>query len=361
MTKTSLGASPRIVTRVFSPKSASPDEWRAFHSYLRQRAAEENPDDPIVDDNVRQRDMQIDWPLFETHRVLALIDSKIVGSLVMWTRREGTPDYEAHARHITADAGVKKGARRQGVGAVLLRELAAFMRERGFVIATLSARVGVGSAFLASIGAVEKHRTVENRLDLSRVDGTILQAWEAGSDSVEGLTWEIHSGRVPLDRYEALIPQLTVMLNSQPIGDLEIPPFRFNLDQIKAWYADLDARGGDHVMVMLNAGAEIVAMSEANWVSDYPDRAFQNLTAVAPVWRGRGLAKAVKARLLRAVCERRPSVRLVITSNANVNAAMLAINAQLGFVQHRDIRTFQIARDAIEAALMRSPLVSSRA
>lgn len=161
-------------------------------------------------------------------------------------------------------------------------------------------------------------------------------------------------------RYAALILQLTVMLNSMPIGDLDIPPFRINLDQIKAWYAEMDAHGGDHTMVLLHADTGIVAVSEATWVSDYPDRAFQNLTAVSPAWRGRGLAKAVKARLLRAVCERRPSVRLVIMSNANVNVAMLAINTQLGFVQHRDVRIFQIARDAIEAALVRSAIVGIR-
>jgi len=327
---------------------------------MRLRAAEENPGDPIVDDHVRQRNMQIDWPLFEAHRVLALIDSQIVGSLATWTRRQGTPDYEAHARHITADAGVLKSMRRQGDGTVLLGELAVLMRERGLITATLSARVGAGTKFLASIGAVEKHRMIENRLDLARVDNRMLRAWEAVADSVEGLRWEIHAGRVPLDRYAALIPQLTVMLNSMPIGDLDIPPFRIDLDQIKAWYAEMDAHGGDHTMALLNAGAEIVAVSEANWVPDYPDRAFQNLTGVAPTWRARGLAKAVKARLLRAVRERRPSVRLIITSNANANAAMLAVNAQLGFVQHHDVRTFQIDRDAIEAALMRSPIVGIR-
>jgi GNAT superfamily N-acetyltransferase len=355
MTETSPGAPPHVVTRVFSPKLATAEEWQAFHSYIRLRAAEEDPGEPILSDEVRQRDMRIDWPLFQAHRVLALIDGEIVGSLVMWTRRQGTPDYEAHARHISADAGVRKSRRRQGIGTTLLGELAAFMREHGPVTATLSARVGDGSAFLASIGAVEKHRMVENRLDLSRVDRRMLQVWEARGDQAEGLTWEIHAGRVPIDRYQALIPQLTVMLNSMPLGDLEIPPLRFNLAQIKAWYADMDARGGDHTMVLLNAGTEVVAVSEAAWALEFPDRVFQNLTAVAPAWRGRGLAKAVKARLLRAVCERRPGVRLAVTSNANVNAAMLAINAQLGFVRHRDIRTFQIDRDAIEATLLRPP------
>ena len=354
MTETSLGASPRVVTRAFSPKSATAEQWQAFHCYMRLRAAEEDPGDPVVADEVRQRDMQTNWPLFEAHRVLALIDGEIVGSLAMWTRRRGTPDYEAHARHISADAGVLKSRRRQGVGTALFGKLATFMRERGHTTATLSARVGDGTNFLASIGAVEKNRMVENRLDLSRVDGSILRAWEARGDQVKALTWEIHTGRVPLDRYETLIPQLTVMLNSMPLGDLDIPPLRFNLVQIKAWYAELDARGGDHTMVLLNAGTEVVAVSEAVWASEFPDRAFQNLTAVAPAWHGRGLAKAVKARLLRAVRERRPTVRLVITSNANVNAAILAINTQLGFVQHRDVRMFQIARGAIEATLARS-------
>jgi GNAT superfamily N-acetyltransferase len=198
MTETSLGASPRVVTRVFSPKSATADQWQAFHRYIRLRTAEEDPGEPVVTDEVRQRDMQINWPLFEAHRVLALIDGEIVGSLAMWTRLRGTPDYEAHARHISADAGVLKSRRRQGVGTALLGELAAFMRERGHTTATLTARVGDGTAFLASIGATEKHRMVENRLDLSRVDESILWAWEARGDQVEGLTWEIHAGRVPL-------------------------------------------------------------------------------------------------------------------------------------------------------------------
>jgi len=344
---------PSIVTRTFSPKAATSEEWLAFHDYMRLRAQEEHPGDPAIGDEMRQRDMLIDWPLFEAHRVLALIDNQIVGSLAMWTRRPGTPDYEAHARLITADAGVKKCARRQGIGTVLVGELAAFMRSRGITTATLSARVGDGTSFLASLGAAEKHRMSEYRLDLTHIDHGMLQDWEQGASLIGELAWEIHAARVPLDRYETLIPQLNVMLNSQPLGTLELPPFRFDLGQIRSWYAHLDAHGGDHTMALLCAGDEIVAVSEASWVPSLPDRAFQNLTAVSPAWRGRDLAKAVKARLLRVLCERRPSVRWIITSNANVNAAILAINAQLGFALHREVRTFQIALEVLKGALSR--------
>ena len=342
---------PAIATRAFFPKAATPEEWLAFHGYMRLRAEEENPGDPAIDDEMRQRDMLIDWPLFEAHRVLALIDDQIVGSLAMWTRRPGTPDYEAHARLISADAGVRKCVRRQGIGTALVGELAAFMRSRQITTATLSARVGDGTSFLASLGAMEKHRMTENRLDLTHVDHGMLQAWEQRAGLIGGLTWEVHAPRVPLDRYATLIPQLNVMLNSQPLGTLELPPFRFDLEQIRAWYAYMDAHGGDHAMALLCRGDEIAAVSEASWVSNLPDRAFQNLTAVSPAWRGRDLAKAVKARLLRALRERRPSVRWIITSNANVNAAILAINTQLGFALHREVKTFQIALETLETAL----------
>src|SRR5215468_4864969 len=160
MTETSLGASPCVVTRVFSPKSATAEQWQAFHCYIRLRVAEEDPGEPVVTDEVRQRDMQTNWPLFEAHRVLALIDGEIVGSLAMWTRRRGTPDYEAHAHHISADVDVRRDCRRRGVATVLLAALAAFMREGAYVTVTMSARAGDGSAYLDSIGVVEKHRVM---------------------------------------------------------------------------------------------------------------------------------------------------------------------------------------------------------
>jgi GNAT superfamily N-acetyltransferase len=350
-TELSSGASPRVVLRAFLPKVATPEQWQAFHAYLRLRAREENPDDPIVDDEVRQRDMQTDWPLFEEHRVLALVDDEIVGSLAMWTRRPGTADYEAHARFVSADAGVRRSARRQVIGTRLLGELAALMDRRAITTATLSARVGDGTRFLAAIGAAEKHSMMENRLELARVDRAMLQAWEDGAGATAGLDWEIHRDRVPLDRYKELIPQLNVMLNSQPLGTLDTPPLRFDIDQLWTWYAEMDAHGGDHSLVLLKSGEQIVAMSEATWSPELPDRAFQNLTAIAPDWRGKGLAKAVKARLMRELVERRPSIERIITSNANVNAAMLAINTQLGFVLHKEVKTFQIDLAAIEAVL----------
>jgi hypothetical protein len=91
----------------------TPEEWLALHDYMRHRAQEEDPGEPAIDDEVRQRHMLIDC--LRGAPCPRLVNDQIVGSLAMWTRRPGTPDYEAHARLITADAGVRKCARRQGI------------------------------------------------------------------------------------------------------------------------------------------------------------------------------------------------------------------------------------------------------
>jgi GNAT superfamily N-acetyltransferase len=353
MIPSSPGAAPRIDVRSFVPKTASTDDWHAYHAYVRQRAFDDDPSEPVLPDEVRQRDMLTDWPLFETARRLAFINGEIVGQLTLWSRRPDTADYDLHANRIEVAGGVRKDQRRQGIGTVLLSELHAFMQQHGRDLATMSTWLKDGKAFLSSIGADEKQRAIENRLDFTRVDPAMLRAWENVSDPT--LTWEMHMGRVPLDRYADLAAPLTVMLNTQPKGTLDMPPYRIHLDAIGAWYADMDAHGGDHVMVLLKSGDEIVAMSEATWTPEFSDRAYQGLTAVADGWRGRDLAKAVKARLFRAIADLHPSVRLVITHNADVNAAMLAVNRQVGFVVHRETRIYQMDRAALARALQALP------
>ena len=138
-----------------------------------------------------------------------------------------------------------------------------------------------------------------------------------------------------------------------PLGEIDSPPPRSELVAWLAWYEDLDRDGGDHSLIMLMDGDMIAAVCETAWNARFPDRVEQKLTAVAPRWRGRGFGKAVKAAMLRLIRDRHPDVRTITTSNANVNAPMLSINARLGFVEHRRTATYQIGRDALSDVLNR--------
>jgi len=93
-------------------------------------------------------------------------------------------------------------------------------------------------------------------------------------------------------------------------------------------------------------------MCECDWDRRFPSRIYQTLTAVARPWRGRGVAKAVKARMLRLVRDHQPGVTLMTTNNATSNAPMLSINTRLGFERHQERGTYQVGPDALEAFLL---------
>ncbi len=341
-------ARPAIDIRTFDPHAASPVEWRRYHIYRKLLARDNDPDDPVLDDADFELDLKTAWPLYENHRLLAIRENVIAGSLGYSFRREGTEDYPSFAPFVHAWGGVLEPNRRQGIATALLRPLLAFMDETGRTTLTVDARRPEGHAFLRAIGAGEKHRMMENRLRFAGLDWPQLDAWEtAAAATGPGLQWEIHAGRVPLERLCALLPQLSALLADVPLGALELPPLRFELPRYIARYEEMDRHGGQHFLMLLMQGEQVVAMCEAAWDARFPDRAQQELTAVAPAWRGRRLGRGVKAAMLRLVHERHGDVEVMITYNAEINAPMLAINRQLGFEVHKQVAAYQIGRDAL--------------
>lgn len=89
-----------------------------------------------------------------------------------------------------------------------------------------------------------------------------------------------------------------------------------------------------HVTVLLD-GDRVVAFTEPRVSRAENAVAFTDETAVIPAYRGRGLAKRLKAASLRDLAVRRPDVRLVTTTNEATNAPMLAVN-RAGLHPRRD-------------------------
>ena len=349
-----LQANDTIEIRPFEPHSASRTEWAAYQVYRRLRAAEDVPDLPLLEDAEFEQFVRRQEPLVENRRLVALRGHEIVGNVMLTTRREGTPQYEDYAPYLDVSGGVARQHRRRGIARTLAQSLHAFMRDHGKSMATVKANLPEGHAFLAATGAIPKLRSMENRLEFGTLDWTMLAAWQAQVATANPpLRWEIHPGRVPMERLAELIRPMTRLINEAPLGELDIPPIRYDLVAYEAWYAEMDRRGGEHYLVALNAGDALVAVCDASWDQRFPDRVYQALTAVAAPWRGKGLAKAVKAAMLLALRQRRPEVTMLITTNAQANAPMLSINRRLGFEVHREECTYQIGQAALAAFLGR--------
>lgn len=343
-----------LEVRAFDPAATTADAWRRFHAYRRVRWLEEFPDDPVPADADTEAELRLERPLADVRRWLAWIDGEPAGLLHVFFRRAGTVDSEAHARYLDFAGGVPRARRRQGIGRALLAQMARFMEEHGKTLASTKSWSADADGFLARVGAERRWRNVDSRLRMDRVDAAELARLAAVADAEPALRWELHFGRVPWDVLPGLMEPFTRFINDQPLGTLDIPRMRYRLEGYASWYAEMDARGGEHVVVLLRAGDEVAAMSEASWDGRTPDRLYQKLTGVARPWRGRGLAAAAKARLLLLVRERLPQVRTVVTYNAQANAPMLAVNRRLGFEVYREESTWQLERAALADYLARS-------
>ena len=340
---------PPIEIRSFDPQQASPALWASFHACRRAIASELHPGDPVLSDAETEFEMQEADPLFECRRWVAIARPEVIGHARAVFRRPGTPNAAEQAPYLFGGGAVRAEARRQGAGSSLLREIHSLMHTLDKTILTLMAETEPGHAFLTQAGAVAKLTTVSSRAALPQLDWVHLREWEEAAAN-SGLEWDCYAGRVPREVLLALLPDYTTLLADVPRGDLEIAPVRCEIEGYDQWYETLDRVGGAHHLIVLRApGGAVAGLTEAVWDSRMPSIVFQNLTAVARPWRGRGLARALKARILRQVHTHHPEAAAMRTGNSETNAAMRAINTRAGFKPHRRFAEYQVTRAALDA------------
>jgi RimJ/RimL family protein N-acetyltransferase len=337
----------RIVS--FDPLTARPSDWERFHTYRHARRAESDADEPVISDAEVEEEERQPHPHVIRLRWLAIDGDRLVGSSVAILPTQESPGYAERARFLNAFGNVLGAMRRRGVGTRLISQVHAVMCEHAQTTLTMMTYEAEGHAFLRRIGAQQKISDIESHLRCDRLDEAQLAAWEkAVMASHQGLALEAYRGRVPFEVVEPLIPALSALHEDAPRGNLDHAPALLDISHYREWYRQLDRIGGAHHLVLLRGSdGQLVGVSEAAWDPRIPQRAWQLFTGIRRQWRRGGLAKCLKAVLLRQVRASHPSVTEMITSNASENTAMLAVNAWIGFAAFRTHGVYQIERDVL--------------
>jgi GNAT superfamily N-acetyltransferase len=114
----------------------------------------------------------------------------------------------------------------------------------------------------------------------------------------------------------------------------------------------MEIRGDlQHSVIAREPDGSISGMTDMGWAPYRRTIIQQQLTAVHPKARGRGLGKWIKAAMLLHVRELYPDAQWIATENAGSNAPMLNINRMLGFKQYRVGSQYQISRERLGARL----------
>jgi GNAT superfamily N-acetyltransferase len=226
---------------------------------------------------------------------------------------------------------VRPERRRAGIGRGLVQavgERTARPRIRAYVPVGHSGGLGFAAAVGATPGIVER----QNRVDVADLDRQLLENWvrQAG-DRAQGYSLVCFDGPCP-DEYLEGFALLARVMNTAPrsAGDDDVLP---TAAEVQADHATLLDRMGWvwTACARHDATGELVGYTQLVATRARPWLGQQWDTAVDPAHRNLGLGRWLKAANALRLLDERPEVTSIETWNADVNAAMLAINDAMGF------------------------------
>ena len=288
----------------------------------------DDPDGPPMSEHLFSAWMREGWSGERRETALATdVDaSPVSGYLLELPHRKNT-----HMGELTVM--VAPGRRRQGYGAALLRHAAARASALDRTLLSGRTRCGSpGSAFASAMGASAGILNVRRVLELGPVPAGTLAALRGAAEAAAGgyslLRW---TGRTPEEHLDQ-VGRVSAAMADAPRNPGE-EEYRPDLQRIR----DSERRAaeiGIHryaVAARYDLTGELAGLTEIGVEAEDPTWGYQFITAVTREHRGHRLGLLVKVAMLDLLAETEPSLRRILTENADSNQHMIGINAALGF------------------------------
>ena len=243
--------------------------------------------------------------------LLARVDGEIGGS-ALGSIQPQWPEF------VFAPVSVLPERRRQGAGTALYEAVSAWARERGLdTIETIVADDDPESlAFAQRRGFAEESHEKGVSLALTRIEPPTVDVPEG----VEIITWA--------ERPELARGMYEVVLEAAP----DIPGSRDEqIEPFEDWLAHDMSGPGDRpdATFVAVAGDEVIGYAKFSLTAAQPTTAHHDLTGVKRAWRGRGVARALKATQI--AWAKANGFEELRTRNDERNAPIRHLNEEFGY------------------------------
>ena len=340
------------VIEPFDPLDASEDDLARLHRFTTALRLESLPDDPPTPLDVAVRAWRTPSSLLITRMWLAREENEVLGRAQL---QFATTAENRHAAKFTIQ--VRADRRRRGLGRRLLAPMAVAARREGrtLLVTDTTSRIPGGAAFVMRFGAAAGMEATVRQLAIAELDRGRIAEWCAGSPerdaAFELLFWV---GAYPETDLEAAASLYEVM-NTAPRGSIAVEDQRITTEHLREVDRALAARGTQRwtMVVRERATGRLAGFTDVMW-SPGSNILNQVHTGVLPEYRGRSLARWLKAAMLDRVSRELPEIRFVRTANADANASMVRINEELGFEPYGSQTVWQTELERIEDYLRRA-------
>ncbi len=242
-----------------------------------------------------------------------------------------------HPRKFWFNVRVDPEWHRRGIGNLLYNHIAEELGHLHAVTLRTETREdkNEGISFLQKRGFKDNMRVWESRLRVEEFDFNSFSEYAEKADS-QGIRISTlaEETRTDPESYRKLHELVTKAAADMPLPDKYTPiSYETFLKQLNH-----PAVLPDCYFIAIDRG-RYVGMSDAEKSEKEPKDLYQGFTGVLPEYRGRGIAMALKIKVIEFA--RRHGYEVIKTGNASTNVGMLHINQKLGFRRHVAWITFE--------------------
>lgn len=333
------------------PLKASDEVWSMYFEQKKELSREMDPDEPMLARD-KEKALVISSCSNPSRKIYTYLlttgdgpgDAAASFSLEVETPLSPTYAANKHIGRAVGDLFVSAKYRDRGFSKALLRHVLAELAHNEPAVTELavSASLEIGRRAVEKLGGKLSSEHAESRLYLKDVNWPMVVLWDAeGVKRNHGATIATVDA-IPEEDIEDYSRAYTETINQQALEGLELRRVA-TPEQIRYYESRNREQGYDHISLYCReASGEVSGLTETHYLASLPHKLLQMFTGVRAKYRGRGLGKLLKARMLLHVRNNFPNVKYLVTSNATTNLPMLAINTKLGFKPHLSVGTYQL-------------------
>ena len=293
-----------------------------------------DPEVNVTADEIRFDDETWDYKKYVLKQFVATISGRVEGWAIYWQE----PDMY-HPQKFSMNIAVDPLKQSLGLGSVLYAQILAELQRLYAILVRCEIKENMiaGKAFLQHRGFVEIHRKWESHLQVAEFSAEPFKHYEERTASQQvKITTLLEEAKLDPDCYRKLHELWFQKLGyDMPWPDTYTPiSFEDFMTRVVKGPGILP----DGCFIAKVEG-RYVGLSWSQKSEKEPNVLWQMITGVLGEYRGRGIAVALKLRVIDFA--RRNGYDVVKTVNSSANKAMLGVNRKLGFRRHVGRITFQ--------------------